>query len=301
MTRVYRTPDSQFENLPDYPFAPHYTEVDGLRMHYVDEGPRDGEVVLMLHGEPTWSYLYRHMIPRVAAAGYRVIAPDLIGFGKSDKLTDVAEYSYVRHVMWMKLFLDALSLEGITLVCQDWGSLIGLRLAAENEHRFARVVVGNGFLPTGDDRVPMAFHLWRAFALYTPWFPVGRIVNAGCLKSLSDAEMQAYDAPFPERRAMAGARAFPKLVPTAPNNPATAANRAAWKVLERWQKPVLTCFGTHDPIFKHADKRLQERIPGARGLPHRQVKAAHFLQEDAPEAFADAVLDAMSWHQARSA
>ncbi|RMF17525.1 MAG: alpha/beta fold hydrolase [Gammaproteobacteria bacterium] len=290
MKDIYRTPDSAFEQLPDYPFTPHYVEVDGLRMHYVDEGPQDGPVVLMLHGEPTWSYLYRHMIGPVAEKGYRVIAPDLIGFGKSDKLTDIQAYSYLRHVMWMKLFVERLALADITLVCQDWGSLIGLRLAAENEERFAGLVVGNGFLPTGDDRVPPAFYLWRTFALYSPWFPVGRIVDAGCLRKLTAEELAAYDAPFPERPALAGARAFPRLVPTAPNNAATAANRAAWKVLERWQKPLVTCFGKQDPIFRGADTRLQEKVPGARGMPHQRVRAGHFIQEDAPDELVKAIL-----------
>jgi len=281
MTDSLRTPDSRFESLPDYDFAPHYVEVDGLRMHYVDEGARDGDVVLLLHGEPSWSYLYRHMIPPLRDAGFRVIAPDLPGFGKSDKPTRKSDYTYAGHVAWMKSFIESLDLSGINLFCQDWGSLIGLRVAAENEQRFARIAVGNGALPTGEQAVPRAFKIWRSFALYSPWFPVGRILQMGTVNDLSAAEVAAYDAPFPSARYKAGARAFPKLVPISPNDPANAANRAAWKVYEQWEKPFLTTFSNRDPIMRGGEKVWQESVPGAQGQKHVIIRnAGHFLQED---------------------
>lgn len=286
-----RTPDARFANLPDYPFAENYCELSpsGLRLHYVDEGPRDAKPVLMLHGEPTWSYLYRHMIPLVAAAGSRVIAPDLIGFGKSDKPGEVNDYSYANHMAWLTNFIIQLDLRDITLVCQDWGSLLGLRLAAEQPERFAAIVVGNGMLPTGDQAMPKAFTLWKNFALYSPWFPIGRIVASGCFNALSPAERAAYDAPFPSRRYTAGARAFPRLVPTTPNDPATQANRAAWNVLAQWHKPFLTCFSKGDPITRGGDDYMQARIPGAAGQPHITVRGGHFLQENSPKELSEAI------------
>ncbi|MFZ5442409.1 MAG: haloalkane dehalogenase [Myxococcota bacterium] len=279
--RALRTPDSRFEGLPGYPFAPHYVEVgDGLRLHYVDEGPRDGPVVLLLHGEPTWSYLYRKMIPPLAQAGVRAIAPDLIGFGKSDKPVDRAAHSYAAHVAWVKALLDALALREVTLFAQDWGSLIGLRLAAEHEARFARLIIANGFLPTADRPPNRAFRLWRAFARWTPVFPAGRIVASGCVVKPSPAELAAYDAPFPSRAYQAGPRAMPALVPTEPDDPAVPANRAAWAALGRWQKPFLALFGKNDPILGRADRLLLEHIPGAAGQPHERFWGGHFVQED---------------------
>ena len=291
MRECVRTPDSRFENLPDYDFEPHYVEVDGMRMHYVDEGPRDGDVVLLLHGEPSWSYLYRHMIPPLRDAGFRVIAPDLIGFGKSDKPTRKSDYSYAGHVAWMTSFIEALDLSGINLFCQDWGSLIGLRVAAENERRFARIAVGNGALPTGDQAVPKAFKIWRAFALYSPWFPIGRILQMGTVKELSPAEVAAYDAPFPGARYKAGSRAFPKLVPIRPDDPASDANRAAWKVYKQWTKPFLTTFSNRDPIMRGGEKVWQESVPGAKGQEHVIIRnAGHFLQEDKGPEIADELI-----------
>ena len=281
MRDCVRTPDSRFESLPDYDFAPHYVDIDGMRMHYVDEGPRDGEVVLLLHGEPSWSYLYRHMIPPLRDAGLRVIAPDLIGFGKSDKPTRKTDYSYAGHVGWMTAFIEALDLSGINLFCQDWGSLIGLRVAAENEHRFARIALGNGALPTGDQAIPKAFKIWRAFALYSPWFPIGRILQMGTVDELSAAEVAAYDAPFPSARYKAGARAFPKLAPTTPDDPARDANRAAWDVFRQWTKPFLTTFSNRDPIMRGGEKVWQDSVPGAQGQEHVIIRnAGHFLQDD---------------------
>lgn len=289
MPEYLRTPDHCFEKLPNYPFTPNYLDVGGPRMHYVDEGPRNADPVLMLHGEPTWSYLYRHMIPICAAAGHRVIAPDLIGFGKSDKLAKVEDYSYQKHMDWLLSLLDHLDLNNITLVCQDWGSLLGLRLAAENATRFKAIVVGNGMLPTGEEKVPGAFKIWRAFALNSPWFPISRIVEFGSFKSFSKDERRAYDAPFPAKKYKAGTRAFPALVPITPDNPASEANKAAWKVLEKWDKPFLTTFSNGDPITRGGDKYMQSRIPGAKGMPHITLKGGHFLQEDAGTEFANAV------------
>jgi haloalkane dehalogenase len=288
---VVRTPDERFDALPDYPFAPHHlTLADGVRLHYVDEGPPDAGVVLMLHGEPSWSYLYRHMVPIFAEAGLRAVAPDLIGFGKSDKPTRLADYSYQRHVDWLQEWIEQVDLRGITLVCQDWGSLLGLRLAVENDDRFDRIVVANGFLPTGDRGVPAAFRLWRAFATYSPVLPVGRIVATGTKRTLSPEERAAYDAPFPSTRFKAGARAFPRLVPTTSYDPAVPANRAAWERLGSWEKPFLTLFGRGDPILGRADKPLQAHVPGARDQPHARVAGGHFVQEDAGPEIAHRVL-----------
>lgn len=294
---IYRTEDVHFTDLPDYPFAPHYVDVDGLRMHYVDEGDAPAPPVLLLHGEPTWSFLYRKLIPILAAAGHRVIAPDLIGFGKSDKLTEQRAYSYQRHVDWLKAFVRSLELRDITMFCQDWGSLLGLRVAAEDESRFARVAVGNGALPalfSGTVPRPLgaaAFLAWRAFATFSPWFPIGEIVNRGCLRTLSAAERRAYDAPFPEPNAMAGARVFPKLVPITPSDPAIESNRAAWRVLERWHKPFLTLFSDSDPITRGGERGFQKRVPGAAGQPHAILHGGHFLQEDVGPELAQRIAD----------
>ena len=276
-----RTPDIRFENLPDYDFEATYIDVDGLRMHYVDEGPADGAVVLLLHGEPSWSYLYRFMIPPLRDAGMRVIAPDLIGFGKSDKPTRKSDYSYAGHVAWMKQFIETLDLSDITLFCQDWGSLIGLRVAAEDERRFARIALGNGGLPTGDQEMPRAFMTWRAFARFSPVFPIGKIIQKATITNLPDDVVAAYDAPFPSSKYKAGARAFPMLVPISPDDPASDANRAAWKVFSTWQKPFLTTFSNRDPVTRGGEVLWQATVPGAKNREHVKIKnAGHFLQED---------------------
>ena len=287
-----RTPESRFAGLPGYGFSPNYVDVDGLRMHYVDEGPRDAAPTLLLHGEPSWSYLYRKMIPPLAAAGHRVIAPDLIGFGKSDKPVARSDYSYARHVDWMTRFVETLHLENITLFCQDWGSLIGLRVAAENERRFARIAVGNGALPTGDQSMPRAFRIWRAFARWSPWFPIGRILDSGTVTQLPDDVIAAYNAPFPSRRYKAGARAFPRLVPATPDDPARDANIAAWQVFTKWEKPFLTTFSNRDPITRGLDKEFQQQVPGARDCEHITIRnAGHFLQEDRGEELAEVLIN----------
>jgi len=285
----YRTPEDSFNRLKDYPFEPHYVRINELRMHCVDEGPKDGRPVLMLHGEPTWSYLYRHMIPVCAGAGYRVIAPDFIGFGKSDKPKNISDYSYKAHVDWMTVFIESLDLQNITLVCQDWGSLIGLRLAAENEERFAGIVVGNGMLPTGEKKLSGAFKFWQNFARFSPWFPVDRIVDLGCSRMLDAEEKRAYRAPFPTFAYKAGARAFPRLVPASPHDPATPANKKAWEVLNRWDKPFLTAFSDGDPITRGGDSYMQKRIPGSQGQNHVTLTGGHFLQEDSGKQFAQVI------------
>ncbi|MBI1815916.1 MAG: haloalkane dehalogenase [Deltaproteobacteria bacterium] len=287
-----RTPDERFANLPGYSFAPHYAEVDGLRIHYVDEGPRTAAPVLLLHGEPSWSFLYRKMIPIITAAGHRAIAPDLVGFGRSDKPVRREDYTYQRHVDWMRGLIEQLDLRNITLVCQDWGGLIGLRLAAEHENRFARVVTANTFLPTGDTSLGDAFLAWRKFSQETPEFPVGGIVRGGCATELSPAVIAAYNAPFPDDRYKAGARQFPVLVPIAPDDPAAVPNRKAWEVLRRWQKPFLTAFSDSDPVTGGADRLLQDAIPGTKGQPHTTIiGGGHFLQEDKGEELARVVVD----------
>ncbi len=281
VTQFLRTPEARFANLPDFPWVPRYTEVGSLRVACIDEGPRDAPVVLLMHGEPAWSFLYRKMIPVLLAAGYRVVAPDLVGFGRSDKPVRKANYSYLNHVLWMAAWLEAMDLRNITLFCQDWGSLVGLRMVAEAPQRFARIVLANGGLPTGTTPVPKAFKVWRAFARYSPWFPIGRIVRMGCVHGLSDAEVAAYDAPFPSGRYTAAARLFPGFVPTTPDDPERANNERAWELFKRWDKPFLTLFSNRDPVTRGGHKVWQKLVPGAQGQPHAITRnAGHFLQED---------------------
>jgi len=290
--KILRTPDERFASLPGYPFAPRYAQVDGLRLHYLDEGPRNGPVALLLHGEPSWSYLYRKLVPTLVAAGLRAVAPDLIGFGRSDKPARREDYTYQRHVDWLSGFVEAVSLRDITLVCQDWGGLLGLRLVAEHTGWFARVVAANTFLPTGDAPPGPAFLAWRKYSQETPHFHAGGIVRGGCATPLSPEVIAAYDAPFPDERYLAGARQFPVLVPISPDDPAAAANRAAWAELERFEKPFLTAFSDLDPITRGMEGALKERIPGARGQPHTTIRGGgHFLQEDRGEELARVVVD----------
>jgi haloalkane dehalogenase len=292
--KVLRTPDSAFDAIADFPFAPHYTDIRDtqvdmvLRIHYIDEGPRDAPVVLMMHGEPSWSYLYRHMIGRVAASGLRVVAPDLIGFGRSDKPTRKADYSYARHVAWMRTWLEKLDLTNITLACQDWGSLIGLRLVSEMPGRFNGVVLSNGGLPAGQP-APRSFAIWRTFSKYSPLFPIGRILKAGTRRGLSDAEVAAYDAPFPDSTYKAGARIFPSLVPLG-TNVAVPDQLRAWEILDRWDKPFLCCFSDGDPITRGGEALFFGRVPGTAGQPHTTLKGGHFIQEDDPAGFANCIL-----------
>ena len=287
-----RTDDARFAAVPDFPYTPRYTEVGGLRIACIDEGPRDASTVLLMHGEPAWSFLYRKMIPVLLEAGFRVVAPDLVGFGRSDKPTRAADYSYLHHVLWMQAWLEAMDLRQVTLFCQDWGSLIGLRLAAEAPQRFDRIVLANGGLPTGTMAVPRAFKVWRAFARYSPWFPIGHIVKSGCADGLTPQEVAAYDAPFPTRRHRVAARLFPSFVPTTPDDPERARNEAAWEVFKRWEKPFLTLFSNRDPVTRGGHRIWQERVPGAQGQPHAVTRGAgHFLQEDRGPEVARAIVE----------
>lgn len=288
---IYRTPEDRFAALPDFPFASHYhTLQSGLRVHYIDEGPRHGPIALLLHGEPAWCYLWRHMIAPLTAAGMRVIAPDLIGFGKSDKPLDRAAYSYAGQVAWMREWIEALDLSGMTLGCQDWGSLIGLRLVAEMPDRFAGVALSNGGLPEGQEP-PRAFTIWRAFSRYSPFFPIGGIVKRGTKRPLSPAEVAAYDAPFPTRASKVATRTYPSLVPFA-GNPAVPDQKRAWQLFDRWNKPFLCCFSDGDPITRGGDAVWLKRVPGTRGQAHRTLRGGHFIQEDDPQGFAAAILSA---------
>ena len=291
---ILRTPDDRFEHLPGYGFEPHYVEVDGLRIHYVDEG--SGPFVLLMHGEPTWSYLYRKMIPILVDAGLRPVAPDLVGFGRSDKPGDRTEYTYAGHVAWMHGFLRALDLRDVTLFGQDWGGLIGLRLVGEDPDRFAGVVASNTGLPNGDGPMSEAFMRWREFSQTTPTFPVGNIVAGGCATAkLSAEEIAAYDAPFPDESFKEGARQFPVLVPIAPDDPAVGAQRAAWESLQRFERPFLTAFGDSDPITRGGDAIFQRLVPGAKGLAHRTIEGGgHFIQEDRPAEAAQAIIDVVT-------
>jgi haloalkane dehalogenase len=292
---ILRTPDERFVDLPGDPFEPRYVEVaagggETLRVHYVDEGPTDGEAVLLLHGEPTWSYLDRRMIPILVDAGLRAVALDLVGFGRSDKPASRDDYTYQAHVDWTWAALEAIGLDHVTLVGQDWGGLIGLRLVGEHPERFARVVAANTTLPTGDTHPGEAFLAWQRFSQETPDFPVGGIVNMGCVTDLAPEVVAAYDAPFPDDTYKAGARQFPMLVPTSPDDPAAPANRAAWEGLRAFERPFLCAFSDSDPITRGADEQLRADIPGAAGQPHTTITGAgHFLQEDAGEALAAVV------------
>jgi haloalkane dehalogenase len=289
---LLRTPDERFDTLPGYSFAPHYITVEDVRLHYLDEGRPDAEIVLMLHGEPTWSYLYRKMIPLLTSAGYRVLAPDLVGFGRSDKPARREDYTYQRHVDWMTGFLTGLDLHNINLVCQDWGGLIGLRLVAEQEARFSRVIAANTALPTGDEPPNPAFLAWQQYSQTIPDLDAGNTVRAGCIVEPSAEILAAYNAPFPDERYTMGARQFPVLVPTSPDDPAAGPNRRAWEVLARWEKPFLTAFSDSDPITHGAEQILQQRIPGAKGQPHTTITGAgHFLQEDKGEEFARVIVN----------
>jgi len=284
--QVLRTPDERFAGLADWPFAPHYLEIkdaDGtdLRLHYVDEGLRDGAVVLLMHGEPSWAYLYRKIVPALVAKGCRVIAPDLIGFGRSDKPAARTDYTYERHVAWMSTWLTALDLNAITLFCQDWGGLIGLRLVAAFPERFVGVVIGNTGLPTGTG-FSEGFNAWLNFSQSVPQMPIGVIVNGGCVRDLNPAEIAAYDAPFPDEAYKEGARQFPTLVPITPGHASVAENLAAWKALEAFDKPFLTAFSDGDAVTKGGDVAFQQRVPGAKGQPHVTLHGGHFLQEDSP-------------------
>ena len=296
--QTLRTPDDRFADLPGYDFAPHYAEIpdgDGgsLRVHYIDEGPPAAAPVLLLHGEPSWGFLYRHMIAPLVAAGHRVIVPDQVGFGRSDKPTQATDYSYARHITWMaSLVFDELDLTDITFFGQDWGGLIGLRLVTAQPDRFARVAIANTGLPDGTMSPSRAFMQWQKFSQTTPVFPVGDIINGGTLTDLSPAVIAAYDAPFPDDTYKAGARIWPSHVPTSPDDPEAPANQAAWQVLERFEKPFLCCFSDGDPVTKGGEGPFMSRVPGAKGQPHTTIAGGgHFLQEDKGAELAQVLID----------
>lgn len=291
---ILRTPDERFRDLPDFPWEPRYVEIRGLRIHRVDEGSPEARPVLLLHGEPTWSYLYRKMIPPLRDAGLRAVAPDLVGFGRSDKYARREDYSYALQVEVMAELVERLDLRGAIFFGQDWGGLVGLRVVAAMPERFDAVVVANTGLPvpSGGGFAPLPFLLWRTFARWSPVLPVGRILDAGTRTKLSPAVRAAYEAPFPTRRHQAGARAMPGLVPTRADDPAVPANRRAWEVLERWEKPFVTAFSDGDPITRGLEARFREAVPGARGQPHTTIRGAgHFLQEDRGEQVAAVVAE----------
>ncbi len=294
---VLRTPDSRFENLPGYNFEPHYVTIDGYRIHYIDEGPADGEVILMLHGEPSWSYLYRKMIPLFVEAGYRAIAPDLIGFGRSDKPVSMDVHTYQFHVDTQRALIEALNLTGVTFVGQDWGGLIGLRVVAENEGRFSRVAIANTGLP--DPQVAQipddsAFMNWKRMnqrMIDAGDIPTGDMIST----NVGDPSVKAaYDAPFPDPSYKAGPLIMPQRVPVTRNDPGAAEGGAAWEVFRRWEKPFLTSFSDGDPITAGNEIRFQEQIPGARSQPHTKIQGAgHFLQEQKGEQWAQLIIEFM--------
>lgn len=284
--KTLRTPDERFVDLPDFPYEPRYVEVSNrekgfLRVAYIDEGPEEGPVALLLHGEPSWSFLYRKMIPVLVEAGYRVVVPDLVGFGRSDKPTEEADYTYARHVEWMRSVLfDHLDVSDVLLFCQDWGGLIGLRLVAEHPDRFARVCAANTGLPDGTRRLPEAWWRFRDFVASTPDLPIGMLVASGVATPMPPEVVAAYEAPFPDATFKAGARAFPDLIPQSEDDPATPDNQRAWEALEQFDRPFLCAFSDQDPITSGGDRTLKERIPGAEGQPHTTTTGGHFLQED---------------------
>jgi haloalkane dehalogenase len=299
--RVLRTPEERFADLPDFGYPARYADAGGLRLAYVTAGPPDGEPVLLLHGEPSWSFLYRKVLPVLAAAGLRAIAPDLAGFGRSDKPADLGDHSYARHVEWIRaLAFDRLDLRGVTLVGQDWGGLIGLRLVAEHPGRFARVVAANTGLPTGDQPMPEVWLRFREVVRTAPALSVSRLVQAGCQTTLPPAVLAAYDAPFPDESYLAGPRAMPGLVPTTPDDPASEANRAAWRQLTAWDKPFLVAFSDRDPITGAMGPVLRRAVPGAAGIEHPVLAGAgHFLQEDAGERLGALIARFVADHPAR--
>jgi len=287
---VLRTPDERFAAVPDFPFEPHYVDVAGLRVHHLDEGPRDAETVLLLHGEPTWSFLWRHVINVLVHADLRVVVIDLVGFGRSDKPERREDHTYAQHVEWMRKAVETIGLGDVTLVCHDWGGLIGLRLVAEQGHLFSRVVATNTGLPTGERPMPESWLRWQEASQRVPEFSAGRIVQGGTLTDLPDDVVAAYDAPFPDERYKAGPRRMPMLVPTTPDDPGAIANRLAWERLREWRRPFLCAFSDSDPMTRGADALFRRQIPGCAGLAHPTITgAAHFVQEDRGEELGDIV------------
>jgi len=291
--KILRTPDERFEVLTNWSYEPHYVELDDkIRIHYVDEGPKDGELILLMHGEPTWSYLYRHMIPPLLDAGFRCVAPDLVGFGRSDKLSEISDYTFGRQVKWMTEWMIKVDLQDITLFCQDWGSLIGMRMAAENQERFKRLMLSNGGLSTGDGPVSEFFMKWRHISSSRPMFDWEPFMQNATDRTLTEEDIKGYGAPFPDPSYMMGPRAMPSQVPISPDDPEHDANVAAIEVYKKWTKPFLTAFGTHDLFTKGGQRVWQKMVPGAQGQKHRRVKNAnHFIQEDKGPELADILIE----------
>ena len=289
---LLRTPDERFEDLPNFSYEPHYLEIDGIRIHYVDEGPKDAEVILLMHGEPSWSFLYRHMIPILVEAGLRIIAPDLVGFGRSDKPSKQEDHTYAKHVKWMSTLVEQLDLQKITLFCQDWGSLIGLRVALEKQNRFSRIVLSNGGLPTGEQGMTDAFLTWRKFSRESPRFDIGFLIQGATISKLTEEIVKGYDAPFPDDTFKAGARILPSLVPISIEDPEHNANKKAFEQLGKWKKPFLTAFSDSDPVTRGGDAPLQRYVPGAQGQRHTTIKDAHhFVQEDKGPELANIIIE----------
>ncbi|HBE42034.1 MAG TPA: haloalkane dehalogenase [Bacteroidales bacterium] len=278
--KIFRTPEFRFTALKDYPFQSHFITINGLQMHYLDEGPPYKRPVLLLHGVPAWSYLYRHLIRIISKTGIRVIAPDLIGFGRSDKPVGTESHTYHSHVEWISGFIFNLKLEKITLFCHDWGSLIGLRIAAQHPDLFTGIIVSNGMLPTGEHKINPAFKLWKFFSWYSPYIPVGLIIQSGTIRKLDRAEKRAYNAPFPSSGYKAAIRALPSRVPIFEQDPESLINKTLWESLGKWEKPFLTLFSNNDPVTRGGDEYMQSRIPGAPGENHMRFDAGHFIQED---------------------
>lgn len=292
--KLLKTLPDQVPTLADFSYPSAWTQLDqGVTVHSIDVGV--GPVVLLMHGQPTWSYLYRSMVDPLVRAGYRVVSPDLVGFGWSDKPTEVSDHTYERHVAWMDEWLRRSDLDGVTMFAQDWGGLIGLRLLADEPDRFARVAVANTGLPTGDRPMPDAFSQWKEFVRTTPTFDAGRVVQGGTVRTLTPAEVAAYNAPFPTPEHQAGPRAMPALVPVTSDDPSAEPNRQAWSRLTSWKRPLLTLFSDNDPITGGGDRVFRKLVPGAEGQPHQVTRAAgHFLQEDAGSFLAETLVAWMS-------
>ncbi len=291
MKNIIRTPEERFENLEGYRFESHYVFVEeNLRMHYLDEGDSNKPAILLLHGEPSWSYLYRKMIPTLSRE-FRVIAPDLIGFGKSDKFTEQTDYSYQNHLDWLTSFISQLKLTNMILFCQNWGGLLGLRLVAEMQDYFTMVVASNTTLPTGNRPMPEIFMKWREFSQKSPDFDIGKVIDKGTVLPLTQEAYKGYNAPFPSEEYKAGARIFPTLVPTEANELESVNNRKAWEQLQEWEKPFLTIFGDADYIMKGAEKVFQKLISGAQHQDHKILHAGHFIQEEKGEELAALIID----------
>lgn len=332
--QIVRTPDARFENLPDFPYAPSYAEIpDGeggsLRMHYVEAGPKDGETIVLMHGQPSWCFLYRKMIPILADAGHRVLAVDLIGFGRSDKPTERNDHTYARHVTWMTAFFEALDLRDVTLYCQDWGSLIGIRVVADQPERFARVVVANGALPDGTVGIPLehceamrklrdglpvpatadlgtafanpdgppAFLLWQKYCSDSVPLPIVEFFGAITRGEMSPEIAAGYAAPFPDDTYCAAPHRFPTMVPLFLDDPEIPANQAAWNRLAAFDRPFQTAFSDSDPITAGFHELFQSRVAGCKDVDHVTIEdAGHFLQEDQGEACARELLRFIEAH-----